>query len=299
MLFILIALTVNVVTNIGGVSIDNYQYVPVRSVNYPYGTTYVYQSAPYYENVRKYSDVSSNDFMYQGRDINVNRADTDYNYRYGQWPTRTTEATQYNRYNNRRKTSNAYDYVRQTTERIRIEGANENDKLNTPVNDRNIKKQSDDVYKYPDKQQNNSYNKQRNQNGNTETVNATLNTNKTISVQILNGTNSSRDQGSMTLYHIFVNNTTKTNMNNKTVNTNNNMDNSSYIDKYDGKTTSDNEVTKSYGSSGDEDRWVWANGDENNQTTTLIVPLDDRAAFSGNNCPTGKVKINDSCVVPD
>lgn len=50
---------------------------------------------------------------------------------------------------------------------------------------------------------------------------------------------------------------------------------------------------------GDEDRWIWSNGVLTKTTTTTIPPsvgLDDRAAFTGDKCPTGKAKLGKDCV---
>lgn len=56
------------------------------------------------------------------------------------------------------------------------------------------------------------------------------------------------------------------------------------------KSARDNEVK----GVGDGDKWIWSNSE-----TTTLVPLDDRAAFAGNNCPDGMVRIRDQCVAVD
>ncbi|PZC77583.1 hypothetical protein B5X24_HaOG203206 [Helicoverpa armigera] len=73
--------------------------------------------------------------------------------------------------------------------------------------------------------------------------------------------------------------------------------------RYGTKTTQDNEVTPKIElkpeNAVDDDRWVWGNADDKIVETTTLVNLDDRAAFTGNACPQGKVKVGDRCVTRD
>lgn len=49
----------------------------------------------------------------------------------------------------------------------------------------------------------------------------------------------------------------------------------------------------------DDEHWIWLDGEETTIPPITIIDLNDRAAFTGNQCPTGKVKIVDKCVEPD
>ncbi|KAJ8710445.1 hypothetical protein PYW07_009811 [Mythimna separata] len=72
---------------------------------------------------------------------------------------------------------------------------------------------------------------------------------------------------------------------------------------YSTKTTQDNEVTPSTQAPRtkpyEDDRWIWSNGEDQAVETTTLYDLDDRAAFSGNGCPDGKVKFGTVCVAAD
>lgn len=99
------------------------------------------------------------------------------------------------------------------------------------------------------------------------------------------------------------NNTIKDNNRfNTTVNIINSNRNDYNSTKYESKTTQDNEVTirtHEGRTDKDEDRWIWSNSDDKIVETTTLFDLGDRAAFSGNGCPDGKVKIGNTCVTPD
>uniref|UniRef100_A0A2A4ITC9 Uncharacterized protein n=1 Tax=Heliothis virescens TaxID=7102 RepID=A0A2A4ITC9_HELVI len=86
---------------------------------------------------------------------------------------------------------------------------------------------------------------------------------------------------------------------NDTVNRFNN-ENVTKVPRYGTKTTQDNEVTPKIelkAEKGEEDdRWVWSNADDKIVETTTLVDLDDRAAFSADGCPVGKVKVGDKCI---
>ncbi|XP_063369562.1 probable cyclin-dependent serine/threonine-protein kinase DDB_G0292550 [Cydia amplana] len=102
----------------------------------------------------------------------------------------------------------------------------------------------------------------------------------------------------------FINNLSNNTNQNRNQNPNNNHRNSGLkqIDQRP-KTVIENEVTENPLGSGDKenstmgkDEWVW--GIE--ETTTMSpVTLDDRAAFSGDHCPTGYARFKGMCVPED
>lgn len=53
--------------------------------------------------------------------------------------------------------------------------------------------------------------------------------------------------------------------------------------------------TKAY----EDDRWIWSNGQDQVVETTTLLIVDDRAAFSGDGCPIGKVKFGGICIAKD
>lgn len=68
------------------------------------------------------------------------------------------------------------------------------------------------------------------------------------------------------------------------------------------KSVKDNEVSSrplngSEDGSG-QDKWIW--GESSTKPTSIVTPaVDDRAAFSGDKCPTGQVRFNERCVDVD
>lgn len=66
------------------------------------------------------------------------------------------------------------------------------------------------------------------------------------------------------------------------------------------KTTKDNELPSRSSSGKQDDRWIWSDANQmKNLTTTPVPTVDDRAAFAGDQCPTGQVKFNNACVDVD
>lgn len=73
------------------------------------------------------------------------------------------------------------------------------------------------------------------------------------------------------------------------------------------KSTEDNELASKSHHEGrmgnnNDDKWIWSS-DGGKPTKTTIIPtnptVDDRAAFSGDKCPTGQVRFNNMCVDVD
>ena len=132
--------------------------------------------------------------------------------------------------------------------------------------------------------------------------------NANINTRSINSANNSNTLNTPTNYNADKrNHQTKTNDDTASKNNRNEPTNTSI--KYSTKTTQDNEITpRPYGSRTkgvDEDRWVWSNGKEQvvvTTTTTTARPptgVDDRAAFSANECPNGQQKLGTICVMKD
>ncbi|CAB3229258.1 unnamed protein product [Arctia plantaginis] len=257
----------------------------------------------------KEHELKASDVVFPGHGSNIHRrvdSNHSYQYRYensnGHWNrTTVTEATQLSdRFEDNVKEENVFDFFKEksTQKPGTVVKVNEYGQYNRPQNDsKNISKQLQDLNV---KQQDSASNYTESNNTTINPNSTNLNTPRKLNLYptIIYQNNSSVDQSSINPYQNSVKNIKNINTDNRTkTNTTESYNGTMFPNinldiggTYGAKTAQDNEVK----GGDDGDRWIWSNVE-----TTTLVPLDDRAAFAGNNCPAGTVRIRDRCIAED